>query len=107
MQRMHRPALDRPPPWQAYTPTAGRSAPPVGVQPLGWLRRRERRRAGLARPDRPPHRLREDRSAWCGTDLPMAAIRDGTADPRRTLYGTGPEPPGVDLKGGGRRFPSA
>jgi len=54
----------------------GRSVASGGVQPIGWIRRRERCRAAGTRSDLPAHGLGKNLGARSGADLPLAVVRD-------------------------------
>src|ERR1019366_9398049 len=61
----------------------GRSVASGCVQPIGWIRRRERCRAAVARSDLPAHGFGKNLGARGGANLPVAVVRDGAVDPRR------------------------
>ena len=62
---------------------AGRSTVTVGLQPLGWLRRPQRRRTTRSRSDVPIDQFAEDLGPGRGTDLNLALVRDRAADQGR------------------------
>ena len=49
------------------------------VRELDEIRGCQRRRAAVARPDRPADRFGEDLGAWRSPDVPVADLRDGNA----------------------------
>src|SRR5271165_7668660 len=81
VERTHRRTLDRLT-REEHAIAHGRSVASGGVLPIGWLRRRERCRAAGTRSDLPAHGFGKNLGARSGADLPLAVVRDRTADTR-------------------------
>src|ERR1035437_10471519 len=79
----------------------------VDLQSLGWIRRRERCRASVARSDLPAHGFGKNLGARSGADLPVAVVRDGAVDPGREPLWAGRDQPGADCTSGRDRFAAA
>src|SRR5664280_2222435 len=85
----------------------GRSVASGCIQPLGWIRRRERCRASVARSDLSAHGFGKNLGTRGGADLPLTVVRDGVVDPRRESLWAGRDQPGTDCPGGSDRFAAA
>ena len=94
--RMDRTTSDGLPPREEYAVTLRRSAAAIRLQPLGWLRRPQRRPEALPRPNLSVDWFRKDLRSQHRSDFPAADLRDRHAGRGGEPGRTGTAEPGAD-----------